>query len=134
MTIRAAAALCDVGRTTVYRTISEDPGFAEAVEVALGRAQGMLLERVLAAIEDAPDGWKAATWMLERRWPDEFSTKQQLEVSGNPDRPAVSVELGMTLDQRVLQIVTILTQVGRLPPELQDALQKRLPPPEEEGR
>jgi len=132
MTIRGAAAVCGIGRSTVYRTISEDPDFEEAMEIAQGNAQVMLLEKVFAAIENAPDGWKAATWMLERRWPDEFGAKQHVEVSGNPDRPAVAVEIGMTLDQRTSQVVTILTQLGRLPPEIARVLEQLLPPKEDD--
>ena len=69
-------------------------------------AREFLLDRIIAAGEKS---WQASAWVLERRWPEEFSTRRQIEVKetkrehrhitidigGRPDKLGTSEKLAL---------------------------------------
>ena len=51
---------------------------------ALDDAQGQILAEALNVVREAmPKDWRAATWFLERRFPDEFGAQNKIEHSGH---------------------------------------------------
>ncbi len=68
---------------------------------ALTRAKGESALRLMALVSTAaPDDWRAAAWILERRFPKDFG-KQLLELSG-PDGGPMQVEV-QTLQRVILK-------------------------------
>jgi len=67
-----AARACGVGRTTIYRWIAEDEDIHDEIERATSVAQ----QRLVRSIYEASNtDWRAAAWLLARRWPDEFGKR-----------------------------------------------------------
>lgn len=73
LSIGDAARACGVGRTTIYRWIASDEDVEHEIEVAVTKAQFKLLRTIQAASDN---DWRAAAWLLARRWPDEFGNKR----------------------------------------------------------
>ena len=98
--VREACLLAGIGKTTMYRWIStgqadEAAGcetvytaFAEAVTLAEAELEASCLAKIRAAAEN-PRSWTAAAWLLERRFPDRFSLRNRIQVSG-PDGEAIT--------------------------------------------
>jgi hypothetical protein len=63
-----------VSRSTVRRAMAADPGFASAVKSADVRGK---LNLVMTIHNAAMSGgqWRAAAWLLERRFPNEFGRR-----------------------------------------------------------
>ena len=80
MTIEAAALLAGVARSTYYNYREKDPKFAEAADQASRFAEAVFLERIKQAAMDRVD-WKAWAWILEKRFPDDYGKRQELQVN-----------------------------------------------------
>jgi hypothetical protein len=52
--------------------------FSDAVEAAIATSELRLVQRVVAA---GHDDWRAAAWMLERRWPSRYSQRLDLALA-----------------------------------------------------
>jgi transposase len=73
LSISAACAAAQVGRTTWYRWVEADPTLEERAEEALSVVES----RLLALIEEhAVKQWQAAAWILERRFPKRWSLRE----------------------------------------------------------
>lgn len=58
------------------------PEFSELVAKANAKVKEISLKSIrVGELKD----WKAAAWRLERRWPDEYKEKKQLEVNELPN-------------------------------------------------
>src|SRR4051794_39022230 len=77
-TLKAAAAEAGISRWTLYEWITkgrqETSGpyrdALERIEAAKAQSEVLLLEHIVDA---APRDWKAAAWVLERRFPEHYS-------------------------------------------------------------
>ena len=67
--IKAAAELCGVPLSTVYYWRRKHPSFEKKLRVARARAQQHLIDILKKA---APKDTKAAMFLLERCWPEEY--------------------------------------------------------------
>ncbi len=102
-----AAEAAGIGETTFYEwQRGEFPRGADKELKAhfaeeLTRARGGSALRLMALVSTAaPDDWRAAAWILERRFPKDFG-KQVLELSG-PDGGPMQVEV-QTLQRVILK-------------------------------
>jgi len=73
--LRAAAA--SVGRSDGWlrQWRLDDPEVAEAIEIAQAD-----WERGALAYISANEDWKARSWLLARRWPDEYGDRQRVDL------------------------------------------------------
>tara|TARA_R100000426_G_C4818282_1_gene109378 strand:+ start:990 stop:1463 length:474 start_codon:yes stop_codon:yes gene_type:complete len=105
MSIRAACALSGVGKSTFYDWINQDDGFADDVEAAKRFSEAVMVSRIKALGEEKAD-WRAYAWLLERRFPEEWSAKKEIELNQtvNDGGAALVVQMIEQTDQRLLEI------------------------------
>ena len=108
---RTAALAAGIGETTFYRWRQQGAQdrregrrtrlahFDEDLEAAQARAEEYHLEQITQAAQgnDAkPSDWKAAAWLLERKYPDRFARRTAREISG-PGGGPVQMDAGQGL-------------------------------------
>jgi len=75
-TIEASCQAANIGRATYYRWMDEIPEFKEFVNATESDVEATLLD----TIREFGD-WRAAAWILERRYPQRWGVKRELEVN-----------------------------------------------------
>ncbi len=80
---KQAAIINGVGESTFYEWVKEKPEFAESVKKALSTFMKKHIQRINIASNKS---WQASAWMLERRFKDEYATKNNIDIttSGEP--------------------------------------------------
>ena len=78
ITFERAADLHRVSRTTVYKWRLDDPEFDKDVLEAVVYSEAILVQRIN---DKTVDDWKAAAWMLERRHPEQYSQRREIDVT-----------------------------------------------------
>jgi len=78
ITFERAAELHRVSRATIYRWRNEDPEFDKDVLEAVVYSEAILLQRIN---DKTTDDWKAAAWILERRHPNQYSPRREIDVT-----------------------------------------------------
>jgi len=74
-TLRAAALAEGISEATFHRWRNEKADFAKMVEQAIGVSEASLVQK-LTSSED----WRAAAWILERRFPQTWSKKDHIDM------------------------------------------------------
>ena len=85
MSIQAACSLAGIGRKTYYRWLEEsgaDGQWTEEVEAANRFAEAVQLQRLKDNVEAKQD-WRGNAWLLERRFPEEYGAKREVELNVN---------------------------------------------------
>ena len=105
MSVRAACALSGVGKSTFYGWVNDDEEFADDVEAAKRFSEAVMISRIKALGEEKGD-WRSYAWLLERRFPDEWSAKREIELNQtvNDGGAALVVQMIEQTDQRLLEI------------------------------
>ncbi len=75
-TIEASCQAANIDRRTYYRWKEEIPEFREFVNATESDVEATLLD----TIREFGD-WRAAAWILERRYPQRWGVKRELEVN-----------------------------------------------------
>lgn len=78
ITFERAADLHRVSRTAVYKWRLDDPEFDKDVLEAVVYSEAILVQRIN---DKSVDDWKAAAWMLERRHPEQYSQRREIDVT-----------------------------------------------------
>lgn len=99
MPIKMACATSGVGYTTLRTWCADEERNGEAstyagTVMAIEQAKAESVSTLLASIHKAArDDWKAAAWILERRFPEDFAKVQRLTgVDGGPVQIEVQAE------------------------------------------
>lgn len=82
MSVEAACTQSSISRATYYLWIEEDEEFAEEVEAAKDFSEATLLQTIKYQGEAKQD-WRASAWILERRFPDRWGAKREVDVNVN---------------------------------------------------
>jgi len=85
MSIQAACSLSGISRRTYYLWLEEsgaDGKWTEEVEAANRFAEAVQLQRLKDNVEAKQD-WRGNAWLLERRFPEEYGAKREVEVNVN---------------------------------------------------
>ena len=107
MTIEAACALAGVHKTTFYRWRKNDPEWEELSDHAMNFAEPILLHQLKTAAEDKMGDWRAYAWILERRWPQRWGARQEIELNHNQVNDggaAMVAAMILQTDQRTKQL------------------------------
>jgi len=105
MSIKAACALSGVGKSTFYDWVNNDDEFAADVEAAKRFSEAVMVSRVKALGEEKAD-WRAYAWLLERRFPEEWTAKREIELNQtvNDGGAALVVQMIEQTDMRLLEM------------------------------
>lgn len=77
-TIKGACKAANIHKDTYYIWKKEIPEFREMIEAAEGDIEASLVESILS-----DDDWRAKAWILERRFRESWSQKQELDLNVN---------------------------------------------------
>lgn len=83
LSLVAAAAECDVGRSTVYRWKEEHPDFRDTVNLAMSKRQAFLERRLYSATEGPVV--TSSIFALKNAGPEDWRDKREVEHSGAVD-------------------------------------------------
>lgn len=105
MSIKAACALSGISEATYYNWIEDDPAWAEEVEAAKRFSEPVMVSRLKSLAEEKGD-WRGYAWLLERRYPEQWSAKQEIELNQtvNDGGAALVVQMIEQTDQRLLEL------------------------------
>jgi len=85
MTIEAACAQSDISKSTFYEWLKksgEDGEWTKEVDAAITFSEAVILDKIKRASELKED-WRGWAWILERRFPQRWGAKRELEVNVN---------------------------------------------------
>jgi transposase len=101
MSIRAACTQSGIGERTYYRWLDEceDGEWTEEVNAAKDFAEAVALSK-LKRLGDEKADWRAYAWILERRYPDRWGAKKELELN-----------VGSTSDKGTEMVASMISQV-----------------------
>lgn len=111
ITKKAACSQAGIDRNTLYRWCETDKELAAEVEAAIDVSQSVLVNAVITA---SFTDWRAAAWMLERRFPESFAAKRDVEVNINKS-DGTDVVVGMIAQAQAL-LINEEGSIGELPP------------------
>ena len=94
MTIEAAVTLAGITSSTYYRWLDADEKWAEECKGAVRFAEAICLERIKQAAMDRMD-WKAWAWILEKRFPEDYGKRQELQVNTSSSSDGTAEVLSM---------------------------------------
>jgi hypothetical protein len=104
--LHAAAALGGVHYDTLLQWRKEDPDFEQQVKVANSRAIETTMEMIRAAV---PTDWRAGAWILERRFPEDFSRPEvQLNTQINTFNQLNQVDVAQLLRDNLEPLQALL--------------------------
>ena len=75
-TIEAACEAANISRQTYYRWMDEIPEFKELVNATMSDVEAALLDNI-----SSYGDWRASAWILERRFPQRWGQKRELDVN-----------------------------------------------------
>jgi hypothetical protein len=78
--VEAACVGANLSRATFYRWLDADEELRERIDDAKIAGEGAMISEMRSLI-DARQDWKGLAWLLERRWPERYSAKREIEVS-----------------------------------------------------
>jgi transposase-like protein len=101
MSIVAACTQAGISENTYYRWLDEcqDGEWTEEVDAAKDFAEAVALSK-LKRLGDEKADWRAYAWILERRYPDRWGAKKELELN-----------VGSTSDKGTEMVTSMITQV-----------------------
>ena len=94
MTVEAAVLLAGITTSTYYRWLESDEKFSEEIAQAHRFFEAIAISRIKQAATDRMD-WKAWAWMLEKRYPDDYGKRQELQVKTESSSDGTSEVLSM---------------------------------------
>lgn len=101
LTKEVACSQAGISRVTFYKWCEADPQLAEEAQAAVDCSQAILIKAVTSA---AFTDWRAAAWMLERRYPEHFAAKRDLEVNVNNKADGSDIVVSMIAQAQALLI------------------------------
>ena len=101
MSIVAACTQAGISENTHYRWLEEceDGEWTEEVNAAKDFAEAVALSK-LKRLGDEKADWRAYAWILERRYPDRWGAKKELELN-----------VGSTSDKGTEMVTAMISQV-----------------------
>lgn len=86
---RLAAQLAGISEDTLSRWMKDTPEFETECKRREALCALECTDRIMYEVKSGRDGWKAAAAWLERRYPEEWSPRRQVEQVG--ERPPLEI-------------------------------------------
>jgi len=80
LSIKAVCGIVNIDESTFYRWKEKHPDFKEAVDSTRPAFEAQMLEIIK---HQAHDDWRAAAWILDRRYPREWGARKELDLNVN---------------------------------------------------
>jgi len=90
--IRTVCAAVAIGERTYFQWCERNPQFAQATTCAIGRSKVVLVDKLRLS-----DDWRAAAFLLERRWPDEFGRVAERELPSPESQKQIGVTFVLSM-------------------------------------
>jgi hypothetical protein len=117
-THKHAAAYGGISETTFYEWLNRNPAFAEFIRAR--EAEGALSLMALINHAAQHDDWRAAAWILEHRWPEDYAVSRiDIHHSGE-----VQINLDARMDL-IAQVGAVLQQMFADQPQVLDEFAQR---------
>lgn len=81
-TIMTSVHKSGICKQTYYNWREADEKFRQAADEAIAKSEEALLNQIMR-MAITRDDWRAPAWILERRFPERWSAKQELKVETN---------------------------------------------------
>jgi hypothetical protein len=79
-TITTVCQAVAIGQRTYYQWCERNPQFSQATTCAIGKSKIVLVDKLRLS-----DDWRAAAFLLERRWPEEFGRSDARMLPKEPE-------------------------------------------------
>lgn len=80
MSLEAAASLAGLHRRTVEKWRKDDEAFNEEFQAAIDFAEAVMIADIKRLGNEKAD-WRAIAWILERRFPERWSLKKEIDMN-----------------------------------------------------
>jgi len=80
LSIKAVCGIVNISEQTYYNWMEKYPDFNEAVNSTRPAFEAQMLEIIK---QQAHDDWRAAAWILDRRYPREWGARKELDLNVN---------------------------------------------------
>ena len=94
LTKEVSATQAGISPRSFYYWVEHDEQFAEEVQAAIDFSEAVLLAE-LKAQGQARQDWRASAWLLERRFPERWGAKRELEVNMKNDSNGIAEVMAM---------------------------------------
>lgn len=97
--LSAAAIACGIVNGTLHRWRNEKPEFNEMIEQAVGVSEARLVSSI-----SKYDDWRAKAWILERKFPERWSKREQIDMTVSKSEGLDEIKLMMKQTDHLLGI------------------------------
>lgn len=97
--LSAAAIACGIHNVTLHRWRNEKPEFNEMIEQAVGVSEARLVSSI-----SKYDDWRAKAWILERKFPERWSKREQIDMNVSKSEGLDEIKLMMKQTDHLLGI------------------------------
>ena len=97
--LSAAAIACGLHNSTLHRWRNEKPEFNEMIEQAVGVSEARLVSEI-----SKYDDWRAKAWILERKFPQRWSKRQEIDMNVSKSEGLEEIKMMMKQTDHLLGI------------------------------
>lgn len=97
--LSAAASGSGINKSTLHRWRNEKEEFGDMVNQAIGVSEARLITEI-STCED----WRAKAWILERRFPDRWSKREQIDMNVSKSEGLEEIKMMMKQTDHLLGI------------------------------
>ena len=97
--LSAAASGSGINKSTLHRWRNEKEDFAEMIDQAIGVSESRLITEI-----STNEDWRAKAWILERRFPERWSKREQIDMNVSKSEGLEEIKLMMKQTDHLLGI------------------------------
>jgi Bacteriophage Sf6, terminase small subunit-like len=120
-TVTTVCEIVGIAERTYYTWCSEKKHFSQATTRAIGESKKFLHDKLRQS-----DDWRAASFLLERRWPREYGKVVERQLPDEPEPKTVSIAVVLNTGGKTLEELVDFPMIDDKPPS------SPAPEPEEE--
>jgi transposase-like protein len=110
-TVTTVCEIVGIAERTYYTWCSEKKHFSQATTRAIGESKKFLHDKLLQS-----DDWRAASFLLERRWPREYGKVVERQLPDEPEPKKVSIAVVLNTGGKSLKEFVNFPMIEGEPP------------------